>query len=112
MAQGLPPHRLSIGSTRHMYWTAAQLIAHHSSNGCNLRPGDLFGSGTLSAPTLDGAGSLIEITEGGKRPIQLASGNPRTFLEDGDEVIFRARARREGYASIGFGEVRGTVLPA
>jgi fumarylacetoacetase len=111
-AQGLLPHRLSIGSTRHMYWTAAQLVAHHSSNGCNLRPGDLFGSGTLSAPAPDGAGSLIEITEGGKRPIQLASGNTRTFLEDGDEIIFRARARREGYASIGFGEVRGTVLPA
>jgi fumarylacetoacetase len=94
-----------------MYWTAAQLVAHHSSNGCNLRPGDLFGSGTLSAPTPDGFGSLIEITEGGKRPIQLASGNTRTFLEDGDEVIFRARARRDGYAPIGFGEVRGTVLP-
>jgi fumarylacetoacetase len=111
-ARNLPPHRLSIGGTRHMYWTAGQLVAHHSSNGCNLRPGDLFGSGTLSAPTPDGFGSLIEITEGGKRPVALASGTTRTFLEDGDEVIFRARARREGYASIGFGEVRGTVLPA
>ena len=111
-AQGLAPHRLSIGSTRHMYWTAAQLVAHHSSNGCNLRPGDLFGSGTLSTPSPEGFGSLIEITEGGKRPIQLASGNTRAFLEDGDEIIFRARARREGYKSIGFGEVRGTVLPA
>jgi len=111
-ARNLPPHRLSIGSTRYMYWTAGQLVAHHSSNGCNLRPGDLFGSGTLSAPTPDGFGSLIEITEGGKRPVELASGSTRTFLEDGDEVIFRARARRDGHASIGFGEVRGTVLPA
>jgi fumarylacetoacetase len=110
-AQGLAPHRLSIGSTRHLYWTVAQLVAHHSSNGCNLRAGDLLGSGTISAPTSDGFGSLLEISEGGKRPIALASGNPRTFLEDGDEVIIRARARRDGYASIGFGEVRGTVRP-
>ena len=111
-AQGLPPHRLSLGSARHLYWTVAQLVTHHASNGCNLRPGDLFGSGTISAPTPDGLGSLLEITEGGKRPIALASGNTRTFLDDGDEVIIRARARREGYAPIGFGEVRGVVLPA
>jgi fumarylacetoacetase len=112
LKHGLPPHRLSIGSTRHLYWTVAQLVAHHSSNGCNLRPGDLFGSGTISAPTAEGFGSLLEITEGGKRPVTLASGSTRTFLEDGDEVIIRARARREGYPSIGFGEVRGTVLAA
>ena len=111
-ALGLPPHRLSLGSARHMYWTVAQLVTHHASNGCNLRPGDLFGSGTISAPTPDGLGSLLEITEGGKRPIALASGNTRTFLDDGDEVIIRARARREGYAPIGFGEVRGVVRPA
>ncbi|MEP7119249.1 MAG: fumarylacetoacetase [Acidobacteriota bacterium] len=111
-AGGLPPHRLSLGNARHMYWTVAQLVAHHASNGCNLRPGDLFGSGTISAPTPDGLGSLLEITEGGSRPIQLASGSMRTFLEDGDEVIIRARARRDGYASIGFGEVRGVLLPA
>jgi len=111
-AQGLPPHRLSLGSARHMYWTVAQLVTHHASNGCNLRPGDLFGSGTISAPTPDGLGSLLEITVGGTRPIALASGSTRTFLEDGDEVIMRARARREGYAPIGFGEVRGVVLPA
>ena len=111
-AQGLPPHRLSLGSARHMYWTVAQLVTHHASNGCNLRPGDLLGSGTISAPTADGLGSLLEITVGGTQPIALASGNTRTFLEDGDEVIMRARARREGYAPIGFGEVRGVVLPA
>jgi fumarylacetoacetase len=110
--RGLPPHRLSIGSTRHLYWTVAQLVTHHASNGCNLRAGDLFGSGTISAPTADGFGSLLEISEGGKTPVVLASGGTRTFLEDGDEVIIRARARREGAAPIGFGEVRGTVLPA
>lgn len=109
--RGLPPHRLSLGSTRHLYWTVAQLVAHHSSNGCNLRPGDLFGSGTISAPTPDGLGSLLEITEGGKTPIALPGGSTRTFLEDGDEIIFRARGRRDGYAAIGFGEVRGRVLP-
>ena len=111
-AQGLPPHRLSLSSARHLYWTVAQLVTHHASNGCNLRSGDLLGTGTISTPTPDGLGSLLEISEGGKRPIALASGNSRAFLEDGDEVIIRARARREGYASIGFGEVRGVVLPA
>src|SRR4030095_13850661 len=85
--RNLPPHRLSIGSTKHLYWTVAQLIAHHTSNGCNLRPGDLLGSGTISAPSPDGYGSLLEITDGGRRAIALASGGTRTFLEDGDEVI-------------------------
>jgi fumarylacetoacetase len=112
VAQGLPPHRLSIGSTRHLYWTVAQLVAHHASNGCNLRPGDLLGSGTISAPGPEGLGSLLEISRGGKAPVTLATGGTRTFLEDGDEIILRARAKGEGCASIGFGEVRGTVLPA
>ncbi len=112
IAAGLPPHRLSLGTSRHLYWTVAQLVAHHASNGCNLRPGDLFGSGTISAPTPEGFGSLLEISQGGKAPITLASGSTRTFLEDGDEVILRARARRDGYATVGFGEVRGVVLPA
>jgi len=112
MAAGLPPHRLSIGSTRHLYWTVAQLVTHHASNGCNLRPGDLLGTGTISAPTPDGFGSLLEISHGGKAPVTLPTGSTRTFLEDGDEVIFRARARREGVVPIGFGEVRGVVLPA
>lgn len=111
-AAGLPPHRLSTASARHLYWTMAQLVAHHASNGCNLRPGDLLGTGTISAPTPDGFGSLLEISHGGTVPVTLATGNRRTFLEDGDEVIFRARARREGFASIGFGELRGVVLPA
>ncbi len=110
--QGMPAYRLSLGSARHLYWTVAQLVAHHSSNGCNLRPGDLLGTGTISAPTRDGLGSLMEITDGGKAPIALPSGNTRTFLEDGDEVIFRAHGRRNGFAPVGFGEVRGRVLAA
>ncbi|MEZ5291073.1 MAG: fumarylacetoacetase [Vicinamibacterales bacterium] len=111
-AQGLPPERLSIGSTRHLYWTVAQLVAHHASNGCNLRPGDLLGSGTISTPTPGGFGSLLEITAGGTQPVALASGRTRTFLEDGDEVIMRARARRDGHVTLGFGDVRGRVGPA
>ena len=111
-ARSLPPHRLSIGSARHLYWTVAQLVTHHASNGCNLRPGDLIGTGTISSPTPDGYGSLLEITEGGKTPVTLASGHTRTFLEDGDEVIIRARGRRDGRAPIGFGEVRGRVVPS
>ena len=110
--EGLAPRRLSLSNAQHMYWTVAQLVAHHSSNGCNLRPGDLFGSGTISAPTPQGFGSLLEITEGGRRSVDVAPGQTRTFLQDGDEVIIRARAQRTGAASIGFGEVRGTIAAA
>jgi fumarylacetoacetase len=110
--KGLEPHRLSLSDARHMYWTAAQMVAHHTCNGCNLQPGDLLGTGTISAPGEEGFGSLLETTQGGKRPIALASGEERRFLEDGDEVLLRARARREGFAAIGFGECRGSVLPA
>ena len=111
-AAGRPAHRLSRSSTRHLYWTVAQLIAHHTSGGCRLRAGDLFGSGTISAPTEDGFGSLLEITGGGARPIELPDGEQRTFLEDGDEIILTARAHRPGAAPIGFGECRAVVLPA
>ena len=107
---GLPAHRLAISNTLNMYWTVAQLITHHSVNGCQLQPGDLFGSGTLSGATADSFGSLLEITEGGKRPVELASGELRKFLEDGDEIIMRARCVREGESSIGFGECRGIVV--
>jgi fumarylacetoacetase len=110
--QGLAPHRLSIGSALSLYWTPAQLVAHHASGGCNLNPGDLFGTGTISAPTSDGCGSLLEITQGGRAPITLPSGEERRFLEDGDEVILCARARRDGAASIGFGSCRGVVTVA
>jgi fumarylacetoacetase len=111
-AAGREPHRLSIGSTRHMYWTVAQMLAHHTCNGCGLAPGDLLGSGTISAPSRDGFGSLLEISAGGKEPVALPDGESRTFLEDGDEVFLRARARGEGAPPIGFGECRAVVLPA
>src|SRR3954470_20216150 len=110
-AQDLPAHRLSLSAARHMYWTVAQLIAHHTSNVCNLRPGDLLGTGTISSPDETGYGSLLETTQGGKQPVTLASGEERRFLEDGDEVILSARANREGFVPIGFGDCRGTVLP-
>jgi fumarylacetoacetase len=110
--QGLPPHRLSIGSSLSMYWTPAQVLTHHASNGCNLNPGDLLGSGTISAPTREGYGSLLELTQGGRSPLDLPSGEARRFLENGDEVILRARARRDGFAPIGFGECRAIVVPA
>ena len=109
---GMPPHRLSLGHARHMYWTPAQLTAHHASNGCNLQPGDLFGTGTLSGPTPDSAGSLLELSRGGRAPITLPSGETRRFLEDGDTVRICARASRSGFAPIGFGPCTGTILPA
>ncbi|HYZ32312.1 MAG TPA: fumarylacetoacetase [Crenalkalicoccus sp.] len=111
-AAGHPPHRLSLGSTRELYWTVAQMVAHHTVGGCNLQAGDLFGSGTISTPTPEGFGSLLEITQGGRQPVTLPEGETRRFLEDGDEVILRARAEAPGRVAIGFGECRGTVLSA
>jgi len=113
-SQGQRPSCAAVGNhnARHLYWTVAQLVAHHSSGGCNLRAGDLFGTGTISAPTEDGLGSLLELSAGGRRPVALASGETRRFLEDGDTVIMRARCRREGFAGIGFGECHGTIAPA
>jgi fumarylacetoacetase len=108
----LAPHRLATSNARHLYWTAAQMIAHHASNGCNLRPGDLFGSGTISGPGHDGCGSLLELARGGKEPVPLPGGETRRFLEEGDEVIMRASCRREGFAPIGFGDCRARLLPA
>lgn len=105
------PVRLSRGNARDAYWTPAQLVAHHASNGCNLRPGDLLGSGTLSGTAPDALGSLMELTQGGRAPLQLPSGETRTFLEDGDEVIQRGRCERAGAVSLGFGEATGTVRP-
>jgi fumarylacetoacetase len=104
------PHRLSRGNSRDAYWTPAQMVAHHTSNGCNLRPGDLLGSGTLSGAAPQAAGSLMELTQGGKTPLTLPGGEKRTFLEDGDTVILRGRCERDGAVSIGFGEARGVVL--
>ncbi len=109
-AAGSSPHRLSAATTRELYWTPAQMVAHQTSNGCNLQPGDLFGSGTISGRDPASFGSLLEITEGGRNSVRLPSGETRRFLEDGDEVIFRAQCRKDGFASIGFGECRGRVL--
>ncbi len=111
-AAGAGPARLSHSSMRHAYWTVGQLVAHHTVNGCNLQPGDLFGSGTLSGPTAGEEGSLLELSVGGKQPVKLPNGETRGFLEDGDSVILRAWCERDGYARIGFGECSGTVLPA
>jgi fumarylacetoacetase len=111
-AAGKPMHRLSRSNFRHAYWTVAQLVAHHTVNGCNLEAGDLLGSGTQSGPTPDEAGSLLELTVGGKQPLTLGSGETRTFLADGDRVTFRGWCAKDGHPRIGFGEVSGTVLPA
>ncbi len=99
-------------SYRHAYWTVAQMVTHHTVNGCNLQAGDLLGSGTLSGPTLDQAGALIELTQGGKNPLQFANGEQRVYLEDGDAVVLRGWCEKTGAARIGFGECVGTVLPA
>ncbi len=108
--RGLAPHRVSTSNTTDLYWTMAQLVTHHTSGGCNLMPGDLFGTGTISGPTEAGWGSLNEQSLDGSRMITLSSGETRSFLEDGDEAIFRARCRRDGYAAIGFGECRARVV--
>jgi fumarylacetoacetase len=107
-----PPHRLSSTTFRHAYWTIAQLVAHHTVNGCDLHAGDLLGTGTQSGPTPGEAGSLLELSAGGSRPIQISRDESRTFLEDGDSVIFRGWCDKPGMARIGFGEVHGRVLPA
>ncbi|CAN5178161.1 fumarylacetoacetase [soil metagenome] len=111
-ASGLPSYGLSRGPASNMYWTVEQIVTHHASNGCNLRPGDLLGTGTISTPTPDGYGSLIELTSGGTVKIALPNGEHRSFLEDGDEITLSARAHAEGYVSIGFGECRAIIEPA
>jgi fumarylacetoacetase len=104
------PVRLSRGNFRDMYWTVAQLVAHHTSNGCNLVPGDLLASGTISGTSKDSRGSLLELAWRGTEPVELPGGETRRFLEDGDEVILRAFCEREGVPRIGFGECRGVVI--
>jgi len=111
-AQGLPAHRVSHSNFRDAYWSVSQMVAHHTINGCNLQSGDLLGSGTQSGPSPEEAGSLMELSLGGKQPLSLPSGETRTFLEDGDTVIFRGACQAVNAARIGFGEVRGTLLPA
>ncbi len=109
---GLEPHRLGCGPAANLYWTPAQLVTHHASGGCNLNPGDLLGTGTISASSPDGYGSLLEITGGGTRSIALASGETRAFLDDGDEIVLSAHAVAEGRRSIGFGACVGRIAPA
>jgi fumarylacetoacetase len=112
LAAGHAGDRLSTSNFTDGYWTAAQLVTHHTANGCNLASGDLFGSGTLSGARPDQGGSLLELSGGGKQPIRLSNGETRTFLEDGDTIIFRGSCSRDGFRRIGFGECRGTVLAA
>lgn len=108
----IAPMVLSRSEAQSLYWTPAQLVAHHTSNGCNLRPGDLLGSGTVSGPTDDSRACLLELTRRGADPVRLPTGEVRSFLQDGDEVIVRGWCEREGAARIGFGECRGVVRPA
>jgi fumarylacetoacetase len=110
--KGLAPVRVSRSDFGRMYWTLGQLLAHHASNGCNLRPGDLLGSGTVSGPEKDERGCLLEMTWRGKEPLLLPTGERRSFLEDGDEVVITGWCERPGAARIGLGECRGTVMPA
>lgn len=109
---GAPAVRLSRGCFRDMYWTVAQMVTHHASNGCNLRPGDLIASGTVSGQAKDSRGSLLELTWRGTEPLTLPNGETRKFLEDGDEVIITGFCERDGRVRIGFGECRGEVMPA
>ena len=110
---GVEPFVLSRGSVdAAMYWSAAQIIAHHSSNGCNLQPGDLIGTGTLSTDKDEGLGSLLEISRGGKQPVELPGGETRSFLDDGDEICLTACCEREGAVRIGLGECVGRVVPS
>jgi fumarylacetoacetase len=107
----LEPFRISRSNAKDLYWTPAQLIAHHTSNGCNLQIGDLLATGTISGTELSSAGCLLELTRNGTEPIALPTGETRSFLADGDEVILSGFCTRPGYPRIGLGECRATVLP-
>jgi fumarylacetoacetase len=109
---GIAPVRLSRAPFASMYWTVGQMLAHHASNGCNLGPGDLLASGTVSGDSADARGCLLELTWRGTKPLTLPSGEERKFLQDGDEVIMKGTLEAEGRPTIGFGECRGTILPA
>jgi fumarylacetoacetase len=108
---GTTPLRLAQTSSANLYWTVAQMVAHHACNGCNLETGDLLGSGTISGPDKSSWGSLLELTDRGREPLTLPSGEQRRFIEDGDEIIFRGYCAKAGFARIGLGECRAVVLP-
>lgn len=111
-SEGVPPKRIVRTDFKHMYWSFAQMLAHHASNGCNLLTGDLIASGTTSGPEPDAKACLVEINQRGTREIELPTGERRLWLEDGDSVQIRGRARREGYVPIGFGPCDGVIMPA
>jgi fumarylacetoacetase len=110
--RGEQPQRVSLTSYRHAFWTLAQLVTHHTINGCNLEPGDLLGTGTLSGPSASEAGSLLELSVGGREAVRLGTQDVRRFLEDGDTVIFRGWCQKADGPRIGLGEARGTITPA
>ncbi|ATC95446.1 fumarylacetoacetase [Pseudoalteromonas tunicata] len=110
--EGTPASKLSQSSFKHSYWTVAQMVTHHTVNGCNFLPGDMLGSGTQSGPEHEEAGSMLELSRGGKESITLNNGETRTFLNDGDKVIMRGWCEKDGFKRIGFGSVEGTILPA
>ncbi len=109
--QNLPPFQLSKGNFKDMYWTPAQMLTHHASNGCNFHTGDLFASGTVSGKTREEAGCLLERAWRGESPIELPTGEKRSFIEDGDEIIIKAYCEKEGVRRIGFGECTGIIIP-
>jgi fumarylacetoacetase len=111
-AGNLPATQLSHTSFRHQYWSIAQMVAHHAVGGCNLRPGDLLGSGTISGPERSEAGALMELARNASEPVTLSTGEQRSYVEDGDAIILRGYCEKAGFARIGFGESRGEVLPA
>jgi fumarylacetoacetase len=110
-AEGMPAARISSSSARDLYWSIGQMLAHHTSGGCNMRPGDLLGSGTISGPAPENRGCLLELTRRGAEPVTLPNGETRKFLEDGDEVVMTAFAERAGAVRIGLGECRGVITP-
>jgi fumarylacetoacetase len=111
-ATGTAPTRVSIGSFKDVYWTMSQMLAHHTSTGCNMRAGDLLASGTISGPAKENRGCMLERTWRGTEPITLADGTERRFLQDGDELTIRGWCERPGLPRIGFGECRGVIMPA
>lgn len=110
--RGEPSCAIIHSNMRDLYWTPAQMLAHHSAGGCEMLSGDLLGTGTISGPVDDELGSLLELTENGSRPVTLPNGEIRTYLQDGDEVTLKGRCHRDGFVSIGFGDCRGTITPA
>lgn len=105
------PHTVCRSNFKHMYWNVCQQLAHHTVNGCNTRPGDLMASGTISGPTEDSYGSMLELSWRGQNPLELPGGETRSFLEDGDRVVMRGHAQGDGYR-VGFGTAEGSILPA